>query len=98
MKVYLLIQETYGYWDNDYSVSITAFNSKQSAINYLAEVKEFLIRDALETINCETTEELTEDNGVYVYEDYTDYFKVDIEEWGYECLYIEEKIIMEYSL
>ena len=73
MKVYLLIHETYGYWDNDYSVDTTVFNSKQSAINYLAEVKEFLIRDALETVNCETVEGLTEDNGVYVYEDYTDY-------------------------
>ena len=47
MKVYTLLHETYGWWDNDYNVDIYTFKDRQSAINYLKILSEALIDDAL---------------------------------------------------
>lgn len=97
MKVYVLVHESYTWWDNDYETQVYAFKDKPSAINYLAVLREMLLDDALEHNNL-TIEDLTNDDD-YMYLDMEDddYFIIRIEEWGSESLWIKESDVMEMN-
>ena len=109
MKVYALVKETYAYWEGDYETEIELFSNKQDAMNYLNIVKESSLQDVYREIhdlfeqnNLEFTEtnlailaEQYEDLPIYEFSNREDYFKVYIEEWGYDEYYILEKNIME---
>ena len=101
MKVYLLVHESYGYWDNDYYVDVKSFKDKQSAINYLTIWKNEMLNGYLEDMEVETIEEYREQLGDSLYsldiED-DDWFKVDVEDTGYDVLYIEEQDVMEFEI
>ena len=109
MKVYALVKESYFYWDGDYETKIELFSNKQDAINYLNIVKESSLEDVYREIydlfennNLEFTEtnlailaERYEDDPIYEFSNKEDYFRVYIEEWGYDEYYILEKNVME---
>ena len=92
MKVYTLIHETYGWWDNDYYTEIYTFKDRQSAINYLKILSETLLEDALKS-NDITLEDI--DNDYDAFEQEEDFFFIKIEEWGSETLSIKETDLME---
>jgi hypothetical protein len=92
MKVYTLIHESYGWWDNDYCTEIYTFKDRQSAINYLKILSEMLIEDALKHNNM-TLEEINNDYDTLEQDD--DYLYIRIEEWGSETLSITETDLME---
>ena len=101
MKVYLLVHESYGYLDNDYYVDVKSFKDKQSAINYLTIWKNEMLNSYLADMEVETIEEYREQLGDALYsldiED-DDWFKIDVDETGYDVLYIEEQDIMEFKI
>jgi hypothetical protein len=101
MKVYVLVHETYGYWANEYDVEIKSFKDKRSAINYLSIWKNEILNYYLEDVDAETVEEFRTYLGDSLYtfdiED-DDWFKIDVEDTGYDTLYIEEQDIMEFEL
>ena len=92
MKVYTLVHETYGWWDNDYNVNIYTFKDRQSAINYLKILSEMLIEDALKH-NDMKLEDFDYDYNRFDQEE--DYLYISIEEWGSETLSITETDLME---
>ena len=96
MKVYVLIHETYGWWDNDYTTQVYTFKDKQSAINYLAVLREMLLDDALK-YNDLTIEDLTNSDDDYLDIEDDDSFTISIEEWGSETLWIKESDVMEMN-
>lgn len=112
MKVYALIKETYAYWDNEYDSTVKIFTDKVSAMNYLAIEKEAIldevyheIKSILEDADLPATEKGLEqlyddgnNNYVYDYTNYDDYFRICIEEWGSETLYISEQDVMEFKI
>lgn len=101
-KVYLLVKESYIYWDNDYDTTFNVFLDKQSAMNYLAVMKEMLLDEAMNELNVTTVKEIEalaeEENTVYDYANKDDYYHIDIEEWGHDYLYIIEKDVMEFNI
>ena len=102
MKVYTLVKESYSYWDSDYNVSLKVFKDKQSAMNYLEIEKESLLQDAMKQLDVTTIEEIQalydEEDGVYYFENSKDSYYIEIEEWGHDCLSIEEHDVMEFSM
>lgn len=101
-KVYLLVKESYIYWDNDYDTTFNVFFDKQSAMNYLAVMKEMLLDEAIQELNVTSVKEIEalaeEEDRVYDYSNSDDYYHIDIEEWGHDYLYIVEKDVMEFHL
>ena len=93
MKVYTLVHETYGWWDNEYDTTIYTFKDRQSAINYLKILSEALIDDALDHNNI-TLEDL-ENNDYDYFDQEEDYLYIRIEEWGSETLSITKTDLME---
>jgi hypothetical protein len=78
-----------------------SFKDKQSAINYLTIWKNEMLNEYLEEENVKTIEEYREHLGDSLYcldmaDD--DWFKIDVDETGYDVLYIEEQDIMEFEL
>lgn len=101
MKVYVLVHEFYGYWDNDYDVDIKSFKDERSAINYLTIWKNEILNGYLEDVNAETVEEFRSylGDGLYTFDIEDDnWFKIDVEDTGYDILYIEEQDIMEFEI
>ena len=111
MKVYLLLKETYCYNDNEFYTDQWIFKDKQSAMNYLTMLKENILEetyeclsDDLEENSFEKTEEglqkLYDTNQylIYSYSNDPDYFFIDIEDWGYEKLDINEENVMEFII
>lgn len=102
MKVYLLVRESYVYWDNEHDVSIKTFKDRQSAINYLTIEKEMLLAEAMHELNVTSSEEIRElyenDEVVYAYENEIDSYYIEIEEWGYDILSVQEHDIMEFDM
>ena len=101
-KVYILVHESYAYWDNDYDVSFKTFKDKESAINYLKIMKQEFINDACDYENL-TVEELrnsfdNDDGHVYDFEDTEEYFRLDIEDYGYDCAYIDIQDVMSFNI
>ena len=98
MKVYVLVHESYTWWDNDYTTQVYTFKDKQSAINYLAVLRDTLLDDALEH-NDMKIEDFENSDDYYMYLDMEgeDFFTVRIEEWGSESLWIKESDVMEMN-
>jgi hypothetical protein len=101
-KVYILVHESYAYWDNDYDVNFKTFKDKESAMNYLKIMKQEFIDNACDHENL-TVEELrnaydSDDGYVYAFEDEEDYFRLDIEEYGYDCAYISDQDVMSFNI
>ncbi len=101
-KVYLLVHETYVYLDNDYDVSFKVFDDEQSAINYLKILRDECLADICEreSTTIENLKQEVEDGSYYIYtfEDEPEYFKIEIEEYGYNCIYVEEQDIMTFNI
>ena len=93
MKVYTLLHETYGWWDNDYNVDIYTFKDRQSAINYLKILSEMLIEDALKHNDMKIED--FENNDYDYLDQEEDYLYIRIEEWGSDTLSIRETDLME---
>lgn len=101
MKVYVLVHETYAYWDNMYDVEIKSFKNERSAINYLSILKNEILNYYLEDVDAKTIEEFTAYLGdaLYTFDIEDDnWFKIDVEETGYDILYIEEQDVMEFEI
>ena len=101
-KVYILVHESYAYWDNEYDVNFKTFKDKESAMNYLKIMKQEFIDDACDHENL-TVEELrnayeSDDGYVYAFEDEEDYFRIDIEDYGYDCAYIDVQDVMSFNI
>mgnify|MGYP003299105125 CR=1 FL=1 len=101
-KVYVLVIEYYIYWDNEHTTKTEVFSDKQSAMNYLQMLKPQSLNDICETTGY-TIEELKQyhDEGEYVWcfdinDD--DYFHVEVDEYGYDRMYIVEKPIMTFNM
>ena len=95
-KVYILVHESHSYWDNDYNVNFKTFKDKESAMNYLKIMKQEFIDNACDHENL-TVEELR-DGYIYAFEDEEDYFRIDIEEYGYDLAYIDDQDIMSFNI
>ena len=93
MKIYTLIHESYGWWDNDYCTQIYTFKDRQSAINYLKILSEALIDDALKYNDMKLED--FENNDYDYFEQEEDYLYIRIEEWGSETLSITKTDLME---
>jgi hypothetical protein len=102
MKVYVVLKQTYGYWDNDHCCEINVFKDRQSAVNFLQVLKEDILLDAMNELNVSTIKEIEElynnNESVWSFNNENDCFYIDIEEWGYETLDIEEHDVMEFEL
>lgn len=98
MKVYLLIKESYGSYDNFYDTTVQSFIDRESALNYLAIEKESKIEEAMREVKVSTIEELENSSYVYDFDNRDDYYYIDIEDWGYDCLKIVEQDMMEFKI
>lgn len=101
MRVYVLLYESYSYYDNETTNSIKVFADKGSAIHYLDVLKEQLIENALEELNFKTVQELEESyendsEYIYSYTNEVDYYYIDIEDWGTDTLSILEEDVMTF--
>ena len=101
MKVYILLYESYSYYDNEATNSIKVFADKGSAIHYLDILKEQLIENALEELNLKNLQELEESfendsEYIYSYTNEDDYYYIDIEDWGTDTLSILEEDVMTF--
>ena len=101
MKVYILLYESYSYYDNDVINSIKVFADKDSAMRYFAVLKEQLLDNALEELNFKTVQELEDsfENGsdyIYDYRNDDDYYYINIEDWGTDTLSILEEDVMTF--
>lgn len=95
MKVYLLIHESYNYWDNSIDLKTYVFKDEKSAIAYMKILSEKLIDEALE-INPNLIPNENDDGDDYI-EQYEDYLYIKTGEWGHEIVHIEEQDVMEMS-
>jgi hypothetical protein len=102
MKVYVVLKQTYAYWDNDHCCNMNVFKDRQSAVNFLQMLKEDILLDAMSELNVSTIKEIEElfhDNeSIWGFSNEPDYFYIEIEEWGYEMLDIEEHDVMKFEL
>jgi hypothetical protein len=101
MKVYILLYESFSYYENETTNSIKVFADKASAIHYLDILKEQLIENALEELNFKTVQELEESyendsEYIYYYANEDDYYYINIEEWGTDTLSILEEDVMTF--
>ena len=101
MKVYILLYESYSYYDNDSTNSIKVFVDRDSALRYFAVFKEHLLDNALEELDYKTVQELEyefENDGyhIYDYRNEDDYYYIDIEDWGTDTLSILEEDVMSF--
>ena len=101
MKVYVLLYESFSYFDNEVTNSIKVFADKDSALQYFAILKEQLLDNALEELNFKTVQELEEsyeDNSeyIYYYKNEEDYYYIDIEDYGSDKLSILEEDVMSF--
>lgn len=110
-SVYVVVNESYDYW-NDYECNIEVFSVKEDALFYFKLLRDNIARDAAidnEIIDKDndsmSTEEVIQElvvqeeqyAGVYVTDD-KEFFYVDIEEWGYNKIYIKKKEIMKCNI
>ncbi len=111
-SLYIVVKETYDYWD-DYKCNIEVFSAKEDALYYFSLLRDNIARNAaidneiinnnnanniiIEEVIQELIRQEEENNGVYVTNN-EEYFSVDIEEWGYNKVYIEKKEIMKCDI
>ena len=96
MQVHILVQEYLSYWDNDFTTNVYAFKDRQSAINYLKELKESTLEEIMEEYNYKSIDDLNADCGYFEIED-EDWFCIRLDEYGTECLYISKQDVMEMN-
>jgi hypothetical protein len=94
LKVYLLIHESYSYWDEDTTFKVCAFKDKSSALVYMKVLSEKLINEALE-INGDIVVNNKESDDYDYIEQEEDSLYITIDEWGHELVYIEEQDVMK---
>lgn len=91
-KVYALLRESYLNYDNDYYTDLIIFKDIDSAQTYLEILKESITNEVLEEGYIDSIDDC------YFYEDKDpNMFYMDIDDWGYEKLNIEEYEIMEFN-
>ena len=96
MQVHILVQEYLSFWDNDFTTNVYAFKDRQSAINYLKELKESTLEEIMEENKYDSIERLRIDCDYLEIED-DDFFGIRLEEYGTECLYISKQDVMEMN-
>ena len=101
MKVYILLHETFAYYNNEAGYSVKVFADKDSALRYLAILKEQLLDNAMEELGYKTVKELEdlyENDSEYIlyYRNEDDYYYIDIEDWGTDTLSILEEDVMTF--
>ena len=96
MQVHILVQEYLSYWDNDFTTNVYAFKDRQSAINYLKELKESTLEEIMEEYNYKSIDDLNADCDYFEIED-EDWFCIRLDEYGTECLYISKQDVMEMN-
>lgn len=101
MKVYVLLYESFSYYDNETTNSIKVFVDRDSALRYFAVFKEQLLDNAMEELNFKTVQELedsfeNDSEYIYDYRNEEDYYYIDIEDWGTDRLSILEEDVMSF--
>lgn len=96
MQVHILVQEYLSYWDNDFTTNVYAFKDRQSAINYLKELKESTLEEIMAEYNYKSIDDLNADCDYFEMED-EDWFCIRLDEYGTECLYISKQDVMEMN-
>lgn len=95
-KLYLLLHESYGEFDNCYDASVCLFEKYEDGLFYLDEIKQTIIEDYL----CESDEDINYfiDNEDYCAEidDHKNYFYIYLEEFGWDRLSLEEHDILKF--
>ena len=85
-------------YENDYNTTVKAFEDKQSAINYLGIEKELMLQEVMEYQSCATVEELQHSDGIIDFDNHSDHYYINIEEWGYDYLTILEQDLMSFNI
>jgi hypothetical protein len=93
LKVYLLIHESYSYWDEDTTFKVYTFKDRASAIIYMEILSEKLIDEALEINKDIVVNNREDDDYNYIEQDENSLY-IAIDEWGHEYVYIEEQDVM----
>ena len=96
MKVYVVVQETLGWWDNDFYTNVHVFKDRQSALNFLKLLKDSTIEELMDDFNYKTIDDLNADCDNFDIED-EDFMSIRLDEWGSENLYITEEDVMEMN-
>ena len=96
MQVHILVQEYLSYWDNDFTTNVYAFKDRQSAINYLKELKESTLDEIMAEYNYKSIDDLNAGCDYFEIED-EDWFCIRLDEYGTECLYISKQDVMEMN-
>lgn len=101
MNVHVIVWESYGYEDNEFSTTIEIFNDLESAKIYFETIKADIIREYLDYTEYETIEGLVYDDYSYIDEtpfpNGDQYFCVEYEEYGRDKLCIYEKPVMKFN-
>lgn len=102
MEVYILTSEHHDYGDNyTHQVIEEVFGSKEDAEKYMKIIKENEIEGIKELIFSDEEEDRSTEHLVAeyteFYEDLSDYFFIQIDEWGHFCLNIITKKIMTFK-
>lgn len=103
MEVYVLVHEIYNYDCGDYDTKIELFKSLNDLRNYATILSETIVEEYLQYERVKTIDEIKE---MYDYEfeyineligdDYP-YFKIYLECFGYDKLYMLKKDIMSFT-
>ena len=101
MEVYILTREYYDYWENhtDYDI-VEVFSFKEDAEKYMKIIKENEIETIKELMLSEEEDQSTEHlitEYIETYQDLSDYFLIQIDEWGHVCLNIITKKVMTFK-
>lgn len=96
MQVHILVQEYLSYWDNDFTTNVYAFKDRQSAINYLKELKESTLDEIMNEYDYKSIDDLNANCDYFEIED-EDWFCIRLDEYGTECLYISKQDVMEMN-
>ena len=102
MNAYVLVHESYSYYDNEYGTEIEIFETLDSAKVYFEMIKANIIQEYLDHAELSNINILLENDYFYMDEEPTAqgdiYFFVDYEEYGNDRLRIYEKPIMKFNL
>lgn len=86
MKVYVIVQETLSWWDNDFFTNVHVFKDRQSALNFLKLLKDSTIEELMDDFKYDTIDDLNADCDCFEIED-EDFMSIRLEEWGTENIY-----------
>lgn len=97
-KVFLLLHESYGNFDDLYDSSVYLFEKYEDGLFYLDEIKQTVIEDYLRESNEDINFFLNNDDNDYDREidEHKNYFYIYLEEFGWDRLSLEESDILKF--